>query len=132
MLRLNQIILLTFLLFGISHSEAQTVVAFQGGEGTPADNWNFVPIWNAGGLTPPGIVNTLPRTGSYAIRAAGGNNATCTGGADCIAGGLATTCGNTSATYHGRSIEFVPVNVSCLENVQFSVYHRSHSFCLGS
>ena len=127
MLRLNQIILLTFLLFGISHSEAQTVVAFQGGEGTPADNWNFTPVTNAGGPLPPGIVATYPRTGSYAIRAGGGNNTGCSGGANCIVGGQATGC-----PMHGKIITFDPVNIACLADVKITAYHRSHIFCSGN
>jgi hypothetical protein len=106
---------------------AQTTIAFQGGEGTGADNWGFVAITNAGGPIAPGIVPTLPRTGSFAIRAGGGNTAGCGGGANCIAGGGATTC-----PMHGNTIQFNPVNVSCLSGVQLSVYHRSHTICSGT
>lgn len=127
MLRLNQVILLIILLFRITLSEAQVVVAFQGGEGTPADNWNFTPITNAGGPLPPGIVATYPRTGNYAIRAGGGNNTGCSGGTNCIAGGQATSC-----PLHGKIITFDPVNVACLADVRISAYHRSHVFCTGN
>jgi len=129
MLRLNQIILLAFLLLRTSASEAQVVVAFQGGEGTPADNWNFTPITNAGGPLPPGIIATYPRTGSYAIRAGGGNNAGCTGttSINCISGGQAIGC-----ALHGKIITFDPVNVACLADVKISAYHRSHIFCSGN
>lgn len=105
---------------------AQTVIAFQGGEGTPADNWTFQSIASVGGPILPGIVPTFPRTGSFAIRAGGGNTAGCSSGANCIAGGGATGC-----PMHGSTIQFDPINVSCLSGVQLSVYHRAHTFCAG-
>ncbi len=108
-------------------ANAQTTIAFQGGEGTPADNWAFQAITNAGGPIAPGIVAALPRTGSFAIRAGGGNTAGCSSGANCIAGG-----GSTGCPMHGNTIQFNPVNVACLDNVQLTVHHRSHTFCSGS
>ena len=126
---LQKLLVLFIIIMGCFLSEitAQTIVAFQGGEGTPADNWNFVPISNAGGPLPPGIVTTFPRTGSRSIRAGGGTNSGCSGGANCIVGGQATGC-----AMHGRIVQFEPVNISCLPNVQISCYHRSHSYCNGN
>lgn len=106
---------------------AQTVIAFQGGEGTPADNWTFQSITNAGGPIPPGIVPVLPRTGSFAIRAGGGNTAGCSSGANCMAGGGATGC-----PMHGNTIQFDAINTSCLSGLVLTVYHRSHTFCSGN
>ncbi|MFN8395615.1 MAG: hypothetical protein U0176_13325 [Bacteroidia bacterium] len=105
---------------------AQTVIAFQGGEGSPADNWTFQSITNAGGAIPPGIVPVFPRTGSFAIRAGGGNTAGCSSGANCIAAGGATGC-----PMHGNTIQFDPINTSCLSGVVLTVYHRAHTFCSG-
>jgi hypothetical protein len=107
--------------------EAQMTIAFQGGEGTPADNWTFQAITNAGGPIPPGIVAAQPRTGAFAIRAGGGNTAGCAGGANCIAGG-----GSTGCPMNGNTIQFDPINVACLDNVQLTVHHRSHLFCSGN
>lgn len=116
-----------FLSFLPSLSIAQTIVAFQGGEGTFADNWNYTAITNAGGALPPGNVTTYPRTGSFSIRAGGGNTIGCSSGVNCIAGGGAVGC-----PMHGKTIQFNPVNVACLPDVQLSVYHRSHVFCTGA
>ncbi len=106
---------------------SQTVIAFQGAEGTFSDNWGYAAVYNAGGPLPPGPVTTLPRSGSFAIRAGGGNTVGCSGGTNCITGGGATGCFG-----HGKTIQFNPVNVACLTDVQLSVYHRSHTYCLGS
>ncbi|HEX2898489.1 MAG TPA: T9SS type A sorting domain-containing protein [Bacteroidia bacterium] len=107
--------------------QSQTVIAFQGGEGSPTDNWTFQAITNAGGPTPPGIVASHARTGAFAIRAGGGNTAGCSGGANCISGGGATGC-----PMHGSTIQFNPINVSCLSNVQLTVHHRNHTICSGN
>jgi hypothetical protein len=108
---------------------AQTTVAFQGGEGTAADNWGFAAITNAGGPIPPGTINnaTFARTGTNSLRAGGGNTAGCGGGANCISGGGATTC-----PMHGNTIQFNPVNTACLSGVVLTVYHRSHTACSGT
>lgn len=106
---------------------SQTTIAFQGGEGTAADNWNFAAITNAGGPIPPGIVATLPRTGTRSIRACGGNTAGCGGGSNCISAGGATGC-----PMHGTTIQFDPINTTCLSNVVLTCYHRSHTSCSGS
>ncbi|MEP7171648.1 MAG: hypothetical protein ABI855_19910, partial [Bacteroidota bacterium] len=111
----------------ITKLSAQNIVAFQGGEGTAADNWAFLPITNAGGPLPPGIVSSaLARTGTKCIRAAGGNNTGCSSGLNCISGGNALGC-----PAHGKIIQFDTVNVACLSNVQLTCYHRSHTFCSG-
>jgi hypothetical protein len=117
---------LLFTLFTSATIQAQTTIAFQGGEGTPADNWTFQAITNAGGPIPPGIVATHARTGAFAIRAGGGNTAGCGGGANCIAGGGATTC-----PMHGNTIQFDPINTACLSGVTLTVHHRSHTLCAG-
>lgn len=106
---------------------AQTTIAFQGGEGTAADNWGFVAPTNAGGPIQPGIVAALPRTGTFALRAGGGNTTGCGGGSNCIAGGGATSC-----PMHGNTLQFNPINTTCLSGVQLTVYHRSHTLCSGS
>lgn len=116
-----------YLLLATLSTQAQVTIAFQGGEGTAADNWGFVAPANAGGPLQPGIVNTLPRTGTSALRAGGGNTTGCSGGTNCIAGGGATAC-----PMHGNTLQFNPVNTSCLSGVQLSVYHRSHTLCAGS
>lgn len=115
------------LLLASHFAQAQVTIAFQGGEGTAADNWGFVAPSNAGGPLQPGIVNTLPRTGSFALRAGGGNTAGCSGGTNCIAGGGATSC-----PMHGNTLQFNAVNTTCLSGVQLTVYHRSHTLCAGS
>ncbi len=106
---------------------SQTVVAFQGAEGTFSDNWGYATVYNAGGSLPPGPVTTFPRTGNYSIRAGGGNTVGCSSGINCITGGGASGCAG-----HGKTIQFNPVNVACLTDVQLSVYHRSHTYCSGS
>ena len=127
MLRISYTLFTCVFILGIvTTTLGQTVVAFQGGEGTLADNWGYVAISNAGGPIPPGAVTTYPRTGSYSIRAGGGNTVGCSGGANCISVGGATTC-----PMHGKTIQFNSVNVACLSDVQLSVYHRSHNFCSG-
>jgi hypothetical protein len=100
---------------------AQTTIAFQGGEGTAADNWNFTAISSASPVGPnaPGITTVNPRTGTRSIRAGGGNN-TGTSGVNCISGGNAVGCG-----MHGNTIQFDPVNVQCLSGVVITAYHRS-------
>jgi hypothetical protein len=109
---------------------AQTVVAFQGGEGTPADNWGFLPILNVGGPIAPGIVAVAPKTGTFAIRAGGGTNIGCTTGTNCITGGANTASG---CAMHGNTVQFNAINVACLAGVQLSVSHRSHpSACSGA
>jgi hypothetical protein len=123
-LRVALVFVVSLSIFGL---KAQTTIAFQGGEGTPADNWSFQAITNAGGPIPPGIVATHSRTGAFALRAGGGNTAGCSGGSNCIAGG-----GSTGCPMHGNTIQFDPINVACLDNVQLTVHHRSHTFCSGN
>jgi hypothetical protein len=124
---IRHILILSSLLLVNQVVSAQVVVAFQGGEGTAADNWGFSPIPNAGGLLTPGIVASHPNTGSYAIRAGGGNTTGCSGGSNCLVGGGATGC-----PMHGKDITFNTINVACLDNVQLSFYHRSHTYCSGN
>jgi len=110
----------------LTNTAAQNVVAFQGGEGTAADTWGYVPISNAGGPIQPGIVSVYPLSGTKSIRAGGGNTTGCSGGVNCLYGG-----GGTGCPMHGKAIEFNPVNVACLSDVQLSCYHRSHILCGG-
>lgn len=111
---------LVFLLT-LSAAKAQTTIAFQGGEGTAADNWNFAAISSASPVGPnaPGITTVNPRTGTRSIRAGGGNT-TGSSGVNCISGGNAVGCG-----MHGNTIQFDPINVQCLSGVVITAYHRS-------
>ncbi len=121
---------LLFVFLGVGKSTAQTVIAFQGGEGTASDNWTFQPITNAGGGVPPGIVAFNPRTGTNALRAGGGNNLACASGTNCITGGANSATG---CAMHGNTIQFDPINVSCLNGVQLSAYHSSQPItCSGA
>lgn len=122
---MKQLILL-FLFYTVC-GYSQTTIAFQGAEGTAADNWGYAAITNAGGPIPPGPVATLPRTGSKALRAAGGNTSGCGGGSNCISSGGATSC-----PMHGNTITFDAINTSCLSGVVLTCYHRSHTACSGS
>ena len=93
------ILIVGFLLLPWSLS-AQVTVAFQGGEGTAADNWNFIPIASAGGPTSllPGIQGLDQiRTGTKSIRVGGGNyQLNCTTGKNCFFGNSATVTGSIS------------------------------------
>ena len=124
---LHRLLYIMIFLLGFLESPGQTTIVFQGGEGTPADNWGFAPITNAGGPMQPGIVNVFTNTGVRSLRAGGGSNTGCSGGVNCVNGGGATGC-----PMHGKAIEFNTVNVSCLSDVQLSFYHSSHSFCSGN
>lgn len=95
------ILIVGFLLLPWSLS-AQFTVAFQGGEGTAADNWSFIPIPSAGGPTSllPGIQGLDQiRTGTKSIRVGGGNyQLNCTAGKNCFFGNSATVTGSISGT----------------------------------
>jgi hypothetical protein len=81
---------------------AQVTIAFQGGEGTAADNWSFIPISSAGGPTSllPGIQGLDQiRTGTKSIRVGGGNyQLNCTAGKNCFFGNSATVTGSITGT----------------------------------
>jgi len=104
---------------------AQTVVAFQGGEGTAADNWSYVTIANNSTSFPPGpgAYGTLVRSGTKSIRLAGAQPSNCTLGTNCATG---TVGGEGCSLMNGKTLEFNPVNVGCFENVQLKAYTSSH------
>jgi hypothetical protein len=92
--------ILFFLLSWSSYS--QITVAFQGGEGTASDNWDYLPISSAGGPASllPGPQGTQIRTGTKSIRVGGGNyQLNCTAGKNCYVGGsTAVVVGSISGT----------------------------------
>lgn len=104
---------------------AQTTIAFQGGEGTAADNWTFVPIANNSTSFPPGpgTYGTFYRSGTKSIRLAGAQPSNCTIGTNCATG---TVGGEGCSPMNGKTLEFNPVNVSCFENVQLKAYTSSY------
>lgn len=83
-------------------SYAQFTIAFQGGEGSASDNWDYVPIPSAGGPAAllPGPQGTQVRTGAKSIRVGGGNyQLNCTAGKNCYVGGsTAVVTGSISGT----------------------------------
>jgi hypothetical protein len=106
-------------------SMAQTVVAFQGGEGTAADNWSYLTIANNSTSFPPGpgAYGTLVRTGTKSIRLAGAQPSNCTLGTNCATG---TVGGEGCSLMNGKTLEFNSVNIGCYENVQLKAYTSSH------
>jgi hypothetical protein len=112
-----------------SNHFTQTTVAFQGGEGTAADTWNYTAITNAGGAITTGNVAVLPRTGSRSIRFAGGRNTGCTGGTNCLTGGSNSATG---CAMHGKVLTFNSINTSCLNGIQLTCYHRTDPCASGS
>lgn len=111
---------------------SQVTIAFQGFEGTSADNWGF---------TPPTQNTTLPivqvgaanygsgfaATGVNSMRAGGGSPACGTGGMNCFVGtSNGGTCTNNS---NGDVVAFSALNVQCYSNMQLSVAYRTHPLC---
>jgi len=87
---------LTIVFFLLSWSAfTQDTIAFQGGEGTASNNWDFVPISSAGGpasLLPGPQTFSQIRTGTKSIRVGGGNyQLNCTSGKNCFVGGATAT-----------------------------------------
>lgn len=113
---------------------AQTVIAFQGFEGTPADNWAFTgPVQNnVAPVVSVGVANYgagYAATGNASIRVGGGSTACGTGSGNCINGvASGASCSN---NLNGNAVEFAPVDISCYQNVQVSAAHRTHVFCSG-
>lgn len=108
-------------------------IAFQGGEGTGADNWNFLPIETATSIArlKPGINTDYARSGTHSIRAGGGDNSGCTDptpGQNCIMGsGNARGCPRNDSV-----IEFENKSISCYSNVKLTFYHGNEESCNGS
>ncbi|MFM8950359.1 MAG: hypothetical protein ACKOKB_06215, partial [Bacteroidota bacterium] len=103
---------------------AQNVIAVQGGDGLTSE-WPYVTIFNSGGLNPPGNVSglsTFARSNGSCIRVGGGNPANCTTGTNCA---LGVAGGEGCSVMHGKTLEFVPFNLSCFQNVVLTAYHRS-------
>jgi hypothetical protein len=136
---INQSRLLFIFIFqlGFFSAIAQTTIAFQGFEGTGADNWGF---------TPPTQNTTAPMvsvgagnygsgyavTGNRSMRIGGGSPVNgCSGASsnsiNCITGG---GYGNCTSYFNGTSVEFAPVNISCYSAVTLSVAHRTHALTL--
>jgi len=115
-------------------SRAQTVIAFQGFEGTPADNWVFTgPVQNnVAPIVSVGVANYgagYAATGNASIRVGGGSTSCGTGSGNCINGvASGASCNNNP---NGNAVEFAPVDISCYQNVQVSAAHRTHVFCSG-
>lgn len=119
---------------GMFTGRAQTVIAFQGFEGAPADNWAFTPpsqnptapmVTVGAGNYGPGYAST----GNNSIRVGGGSTACGTGSANCINGSAGG--GSCTNNFNGAIVEFAPVNVQCYTGVTISAAHRTHEQCGG-
>jgi len=126
---------LAFLLTIPQISAAQVVIASQGFEGTPADNWSYVAPTQAGGVDPVLVgVNTwgamYAHTGSSSCRAGGGSTDCGVGSSNCLNG--ASSGGNCTDLSNGTIIEFDPIDVSCYTNVQIELWHRTNVVCVGA
>lgn len=124
-----------FLLFLPQISFAQVVLASQGFEGAPTDNWTFISPTQAGGIDPVLIgVNTwgtmYAHTGNYSCRAGGGSTDCGSGSGNCLNG--SSSGGNCTDLANGTIIEFDPIDVSCYTNVQIELWHRTNVICVGA
>lgn len=134
LLRIYSFIVFSLGAWGVS---GQVTIAFQGFEGTGADNWGFTPpTQNAS--TPAVTVGAgnygagYAVTGNNSIRVGGGSTPANCGTAasiNCITGGGG---GNCSSFLNGASVEFAPINISCYSAVSLSVAYRTHSLTICS
>ena len=124
-------------LTGFISAIAQTTIAFQGFEGTGADNWGFTPP-TQNTATPMVTVGAgnygtgYAATGTRSMRIGGGSPVNGCDGAsansiNCITGGA---YGNCVDYFNGSTVEFAPVNISCYSAVTLSVAHRTHLLTL--
>lgn len=129
------IFILCLCCMGIMPVVGQTVIAFQGFEGTGADNWTFTPPTqnNVAPILPAGVANYgagYAATGNFSIRAGGGGTGCGSGGTNCINGaGSGGTCMNNS---NGDIVQFAPINIQCYSGVTISAAYRTHVFCVGT
>lgn len=114
--------------------KSQVTIAFQGFEGTPADNWAFTPP-TQNGATPSLLVGAsnygavYAATGVRSMRIGGGSTACGSGSGNCIVG--TSSGGSCTNNLNGLSVDFAPINIDCYQNVQISIKHRTHIFCTG-
>lgn len=114
--------------------KSQTVIAFQGFEGTADDTWTYTaPTQNA--ALPQLIVGAgnygagYAKTGSFSMRFGGGSTTCGSGSGNCINGSSGGGgCNNNS---NGADVTFGSVDVACYENIQIAVSHRTHQLCSG-
>jgi hypothetical protein len=112
----------------------QTVIASQGFEGLPADNWSFTPpTQNAN--TPQVLVGAsnygvgYSSSGTRSMRIGGGSTTCGDGSSNCLNGD--NNGGDCNDNQNGRILQFQPVEISCYNNVRVSVAYRTDVLCSG-
>ena len=128
---------MTFFTFltGVFGTFAQTTIAFQGFEGTSADNWSYTPPTQntVAPILPVGAANYgagYAATGNFSMRAGGGGTACGNGGGNCMTG--SSTGGTCMDNSNGDIVQFAPINIACYTGVSISVAHRTHVVCVGA
>ncbi len=125
--------LLILLLSG--YIKAQTIIAFQGFEGSASDNWTYVSPTQATGnqqvLVGAGNYGLgYAHTGNNSCRAGGGSTDCGTGSANCL--NNATSGGGCTNLPNSTIVTFDTIDISCYTNVQIEVWHRSNTVCVGA
>lgn len=119
---------------GILTVSGQTTIAFQGFEGTPADNWGYIPPVqnNTGPVVTVGAGNygaAYALSGTQSMRVGGGSTTCGSGSSNCLNGsGSGGSCNNNP---NGKVVEFNPIDISCYTNVTVTVPYRTHIACGG-
>lgn len=134
----NSLLIISSLLLcctGFMSAAAQTMIAFQGFEGTGADNWAYTPPTqnNTAPILPVGAANYgvgFAATGNFSMRAGGGGTACGSGSSNCMTGSSnGGTCMNNS---NGDIVQFAPIDIQCYSNVTISAAYRTHIVCIGA
>lgn len=128
------LILLGFILFFFTDIHAQILIAFQGFEGNPGDNWNYIPPTQNSSF-PQVVVGAnfygfgFAKSGSYSMRSGGGSTTCGVGSSNCLNGD--SQGGSCTNNPNGTTVEFSDIDVSCYSNVTIEASHRSHFLCSG-
>jgi hypothetical protein len=129
-----KLLLLMILLTSYNLGRGQTVIANQGFEGLPTDNWSFTPpTQNVN--TPQVLVGAanygagFSSSGSRSMRIGGGSTTCGDGSTNCLNGD--NNGGDCNDNQNGRILQFQPVEISCYNNVRVSVAYRTDVLCSG-
>lgn len=114
------------------HLLGQTVIAFQGFEGTSSDNWGYTPPTQ--NTTQPiisvGVANYgtgYAASGTRSMRFGGGSFCGNTVTGSCING--ETIGADCNSHPNGQELVFSDVDVSCYSSVRLSAAYRTHVIC---
>lgn len=130
----HKLFLLMILLTTYQSGRGQTVIASQGFEGLPADNWNFTPP-TQNTSAPQVLVGAsnygvgYASSGTRSMRIGGGSTTCGSGSSNCLNG--ESNGGGCNDNQNGRVLQFQPVEISCYNNVRVSVSYRTDVLCSG-